>query len=392
VSGFSTGLDRVARGEVSLPPGPLGLLCNQATIDARLRGTVEVVREAGGRVERIFSPQHGFAGEKQDNMIESGHGVHPATGIPLISLYGETREPTPEMLAGLSALLIDLPDVGTRVYTFLSTALLCLKVCAEVGLPIVVLDRPNPIGGEIVEGPILRPEFASFVGLIPVPLRHGLTTAEYLRFAREIWRLDLPIETVTCTGWPREAMFPAQERPWIPPSPNLPTFEGALVYPGLVMLEGTNLSEGRGTTRPFEIWGAPWLDPPALIAAARAHLPGLVAREVAFRPTFHKFTGLTCRGLMLHPMEFDRVRAVESMVALLCAVARRHRGEFAWKEPPYEYERTRMPIDLIAGTDELRTLVESGSEPAEILRAWDAGLEEFRERRRPSLLYPESRS
>jgi uncharacterized protein YbbC (DUF1343 family) len=315
--------------------------------------------------------------------------VHPATGIPLVSLYGAVREPEPEMLAGLSALLVDLPDVGTRVYTFLSTALLCLKACARARLPVIVLDRPNPLGGTIMEGPVLDPRFASFVGLIPVPLRHGLSCGEYLLFGRDALGLDVSLEVVACEGWSRAESFPALGRPWIPPSPNLPTFEGALLYPGQVLLEGTNLSEGRGTTRPFEIWGAPWLDPAPVLAEARPHLHGLVAREIAFLPTFHKFAGTTCRGFMLHPIAPGRVRAVESTMALLRAVLRRHPAEFRWADPPYEYEHTRRPIDLIAGTDELRLALESGATPEEMLRAWRPALEEFRERRRPFLLYPE---
>ena len=175
---------------------------------------------------RIFSPQHGFAGEKQDNMVESGDGVHPGTGVPLISLYGRVREPEPAMLDGLDALLIDLPDVGTRVYTFLSTALLCLRACARAGLPVIVLDRPNPIGGDEVEGPVLRPDFASFVGLIPVPQRHGLTAGEYCRFGAHALGLDLDLSVVPCEGWRREMLFPGTGLPWVMPSPNLPTFEG----------------------------------------------------------------------------------------------------------------------------------------------------------------------
>jgi len=385
------GVDRLAllRGKI---PGQrrVGLLCNNATVDREYRGTVEALaRQRGLRLVRIFSPQHGFAGEKQDNMIESGDGAHRATGIPLVSLYGRVREPDPAMLDGLDALLVDLPDVGTRVYTFLSTAVLCLQACARAKLPVIVLDRPNPVGGQVVEGPMLRPEFTSFVGLVPVPLRHGLSTGEYCLFAREALGLDVEVSVVRCRGWRRGVLFPGTGLPWIPPSPNLPTFEGALLYPGMVLLEGTNLSEGRGTTRPFEVWGAPWLDAGTVgrLLAPRLRRLGLRLRETAFRPTFHKFQDRTCRGFMLHPVEPDRVRAVAAGLAVLWAVRTAHPDRFAWKEPPYEYDFERPPIDLIAGTDELRLGIEAGTDPAELARSWRGALRSYLERRRPHLLY-----
>ena len=289
-----TGLDRVQTEGLKLPGrGRCGLLCNNATVDRNLRGTPEVLSKIPGvKLERIFSPQHGFAGEKQDNMIESAHGVHPATGLPVFSLYGAAREPEPAMLEGLDAFLIDLPDVGTRVYTFLSTALLCLRACARAGIPIIVLDRPNPIGGSAVEGPILDTRFSSFVGLIPVPLRHGLTAGEYCRFGADRLGLAVELAVVAAEGWSRAALQPETDLPWVMPSPNLPSWESALVYPGMVLLEGTNLSEGRGTTRPFELWGAPWVETAAIRgevesnAVRRETKPAAMQREAtpaAFR-------------------------------------------------------------------------------------------------------------
>jgi uncharacterized protein YbbC (DUF1343 family) len=385
-----TGLDVVVRDGLRLPGrARVGLLCNNAVFDAALRPAPELIAAVPGlRLARIFSPQHGFAGEKQDNMIESGDGVHSGTGAPLVSLYGRVREPEPAMLEGLDAFVIDVPDVGTRVYTFLSTALLCLRACAAARVPVVVLDRPNPIGGDLVEGPLLRPEFASFVGLIPVPLRHGLTAGEYCRFGARALGLDLEITVVRCEGWRRNAMFPETGLPWIMPSPNLPTFEGALVYPGMVFLEGTNLSEGRGTTRPFELWGAPWLDP-AVYPAELRRGPGYVLREIAFRPTFHKYAGETVRGFQLHPTDPRLFRPVAVATAFLSAAYRRYPDRFAWKEPPYEYEYERMPIDLIAGTDAWRLSLESGADPEAIAASWRDDEEEFRETRRRYLLYHE---
>jgi uncharacterized protein YbbC (DUF1343 family) len=383
-----TGLDVAARDGLRLPGrGRAGLLSNHAVVDRELRGAPEVVQAIPGvTLARLFSPQHGFAGEKQDNMIESGDGVHGATGTPLVSLYGRVREPEPAMLEGLDVFIIDLPDVGTRVYTFLATALLCLRACARAGLPVIVLDRPNPIDGATVEGPVLRPEFASFVGLVPVPQRHGLTAGEYCRFGAAFLGLDLELSVVRCEGWRREMLFPSTGLPWVMPSPNLPTFEGLLVYPGMVMLEGTNLSEGRGTTRPFELWGAAWLDPGAFPASLRQG-PGYRLREVAFQPTFHKFTGETVRGFQVHPTDPALFRPVAVATALLAATRRRHPDRFAWKEPPYEYEYDRLPIDLIAGTDALRQDLESGADAEAIAASWRAGEEAFREARRPFLLY-----
>ncbi len=450
-----TGLDIVRREGLTVPGrGRIGLLCNNASVDRLYTGAPEILATTPGvQLVRIFSPQHGFAGEKQDNMVESGDGVHPATRVPLFSLYGRVREPEPEMLEGLDALVIDIPDVGTRVYTFLSTALLCMKVCAQVKVPVIVLDRPNPIGGEAVEGPVLRAGFSSFVGLIPVPLRHGLTAGEYCRLGRSLLGLDLPIEVVEARGWKRDAYLDETALPWVMPSPNLPVLEGAIVYPGMVMLEGTNLSEGRGTTRPFELWGAPWLDtypvlaeisrmtragtagpdtasggkareprragwlsriageiadasrqgagtgpegvasrPPAVAPAAPEDMapyetgPGFLLRPVAFQPTFHKFAGETVRGFQIHVTDRARFRPVFTATAILAAVIRIHRDRFAWKQPPYEYETDRMPIDLIAGTDAFRTALESGAEPADIAAGWRTEEDAFRRIRHRVLL------
>ena len=383
-----TGLDVVARDGLRLPGrGRAGLLCNNAVCNASLQGAPEIVLNLPGvTLVRLFSPQHGFAGEKQDNMVESRDGIHPGTGVPLVSLYGRVREPDAGMLEGLDALLIDLPDVGTRVYTFLATALLCLRACAGAGLPVIVLDRPNPIGGAAVEGPLLRPEFASFVGLIPVPQRHGLTAGEYCRFGAHALDLDLDLSVVSCEGWQREMLFPSTGLPWVMPSPNLPTFEATLVYPGMVMIEGTNISEGRGTTRPFELWGAPWLDP-AQIPSELRHGPGYALREVAFQPTFHKYAGEVVHGFQLHPTDAVTFRPVATAIALIAAVRRAHPDRFAWSDPPYEYEYDRLPIDLIAGTDAVRLAVDKGTDAESIAASWQTEEEAFRMARRPFLLY-----
>lgn len=391
------GLDRIPTSRLRLPgKGRIGLLCNSASLDSRLVSSPAVMAGLPGvSLERIFSPQHGFAGEKQDNMIESSDGLHPALGIPMISLYGRVREPEPAMLDGLDALVIDLPDVGTRVYTFLITALYCLRACARAGVPVVVLDRPNPIGGVLVDGPVLKPGFETFVGLIPVPLCHGLTPGEYCRFGADRLGLDLSLQVVQVEGWSRRQRYRDTGSHWIPPSPNLPTPEGAEVYPGMVMLEGTNLSEGRGTTRPFELFGAPWIDPHRLgpllgrRTDAGFEIPGGLLRPVAFQPTFHKYKGETVGGFHIHITEPDRFFPVETVVRILHSVRAQYPDQFMWKLPPYEYEEVRLPIDCIAGSDQLRLDLERGAGPEEITASWETDLADFLDAAGPFLLYPE---
>jgi uncharacterized protein YbbC (DUF1343 family) len=390
------GIDRARRDGLALPGGGrAGLLCNATTVASDWTPSAEALaRVPGVRLERIFSPQHGFAAEKQDNMVESADGVHPGLGVPIVSLYGARRDPDPASLDGLDVLIVDLQDVGTRVYTFLVSALLLLRAAAARGLPAIVLDRPNPIGGAI-EGPILLDEFRSFVGAVDVPLRHGLTAGEFCRYGAA--RLGLPagdwLRVIALEGWRRPLFHDETGLPWTLPSPNLPGLESAIVYPGQVMLEGTDLSEGRGTTRPFELFGAPGLDPAAVRDALRDdadRLAGAHLREVAFEPMFQKHAGRLCRGFQLHVLDRRVFRAVAATVALLVALRRARSDSFAWRRPPYEYETERLPIDLICGTDAVRRAIDAGAPASEIVAAWDAGLAEFRERARPWLLYPET--
>ncbi len=389
-----TGLDVIVRDGLRLPrEGRVALLCNGATVDAHLRGAPRILQagEARGvRLVRLFSPQHGFAGEKQDNMVESGDGLHPGTGLPIFSLYGRVREPEPSMLEGLDAVLIDLPDVGTRVYTFLSTALLTLRAASRAGLPVIVLDRPNPISGDTIEGPVLEPSFESFVGMIPVPLRHGLTGGEFCRFGSHILGLDLDLRVIPVEGWHRSLYHDETDLPWVLPSPNLPTLESAVVYPGQVMLEGTTLSEGRGTTRPFEMWGAPRLDCAAIAREIERDfgMHGFALREVAFEPTFQKFARETVRGFQIHVGDRRRYRPVRTTVAILRAVRNVHPDRILWRDPPYEYETVKLPIDLIAGTDRLRHDIDAKRDLADIEASWSEGLARFREESAPFLLYP----
>lgn len=345
-----------------------GLLMNQASVDAEFRLAHERLhRRFPGRLAALFSPQHGLFAEQQDNMVESGHGRDPFTGAPLFSLYSETRVPRREWLAGLDALVIDLQDVGCRVYTFAWTVSHCLEACAAAGVPVVVLDRPNPLGGEEVEGAWLEPGFESFVGRCAMPLRHDLTLGELALFVNGALEIDAQVEVVRCEGLARAMRWRDLGRPWVPTSPNLPRIEGVDVYPGQVLLEGTTLSEGRGTTTPFELCGAAGLDPWRLREElARAGLAGVAFRPIRFEPTFHKFRGESCGGLFLHVTDERAFRPLRTTLALLAAVQRVAPGVLRCKEPPYEYEREKPPLDCITGGSGVRRWLEGGA-PARAL-------------------------
>jgi uncharacterized protein YbbC (DUF1343 family) len=372
--------------------GRLGLLMNQASVDARCRYACDLLAERfPGRLNAIFSPQHGLWGEQQANMVESAHGVYPPLGLPVYSLYSNTRRPTPEMLADIDCLVIDLQDVGTRIYTFVWTVRECLIACAEAGIPVVLLDRPNPLGGEVVEGPLLDPAYRSFVGNHPIPMRHGLTLGELARLMNDEDRLDCDLNIVPMRGWRRDRQGSDALPLWVATSPNMQRLETAIVYPGQVLLEGTSLSEGRGTTLPFELAGAPGIDPWELVREmSRFDHPGLALRPVRFQPTFDKHAGESCGGVALHVTDAAAVRSVRTTLVLIDAARRVCAGGFHWLPPPYEYETIRPPIDILFGSDRLRRRLES---PAPLTDADIDGLLSFdaaawRERTRQCLLYP----
>jgi uncharacterized protein YbbC (DUF1343 family) len=377
------------------PPGwvtgaRLGLLSHPASVDRRYRSARELIAARfPGQLKRLFSPQHGLGGEKQDNMVGSPDFVDPHLKLPVVSLYGPRLAPPPEALADLDAVLVDLMDVGTRVYTYQATLAALMAVAGRVGVRVVVLDRPNPVGGLQVEGNLLKPALASLVGPYPLPMRHGLTLGELARFYQGEYGLACELEVIPAAGWRRGMYFDATGLPWVLPSPNLPTLEGALVYPGQVLLEGTNLSEGRGTTRPFEIWGAPFLEPRRLLAELDPPPPGVIFREVVFEPTFHKWQGQPCRGFQLHVTDRAAFKPYATTLALLRAVLRLHPDAFAWREPPYEYETERLPFDLLTGDAVLRQALERGVPVPELEAAWQGELADFLARRRPYLLYPQ---
>ena len=321
-------------------------------------------------------------------MIESPHGQDARRRIPVYSLYSETRQPTPEMLNGLDALVIDLQDVGTRIYTYIYTMANCLAACGRAGLPVVVCDRPNPIDGVTIEGPMLDAGFESFVGMYAIPMRHAMTIGELALFFNDAGSLGAKIEVVRMQGWSREWYGDQTGLPWVLPSPNIPTVESAVVYPGTVLLEGTNISEGRGTTRPFEIVGAPWADPEAVSRDLQSRrLPGVFFRPALFEPTFHKGAGQPCGGCQIHVTDRATFRPVEVGVAVIDALRRAGPEQFAWRPPPYEYEHTIPPIDILFGSAALRTGIDAGVPAADICADWPARVAPFLAIRQKYLLY-----
>jgi uncharacterized protein YbbC (DUF1343 family) len=374
-----TGLDVIqSTGFACVAGQRLGLLVHPASVDRHLQHAVNILYDAEGVDLRcLFGPQHGLRGETQDNMIEWDGFTDPITGLPVYSLYGETRQPTAEMLADIDTLVIDLQDVGARYYTFIWTMLLCLEACAGTGKRVVVLDRPNPIG-DLREGTVLDPAFRSFVGLAALPMRHGLTTGELATWFRHRFDLDVDLEVVWTAGWCRQQWLDTTGLPWVMPSPNLPTLDSACVYPGCCLLEGTELSEGRGTTRPFEICGAPFIEPDTLVhRLADWQLPGVVMRPLYFEPTFQKHAGRLCGGIQLHVTDRQSFRPVLTATAVLLAVRELWPAEFRWRQPPYEYETRKLPIDILAGGSRFRRDIEAGRSPWDMQDDWQSGLDDF---------------
>jgi len=336
----------------------------------------------------MFAPQHGFFAEKQDNMIESADTADPVSGIPIFSLYGQTRRPTENMFKLIDILIVDLQDAGTRVYTFSTTLSYAMEAAKTWGIQVVVLDRPNPVNGAALEGNCLSPECASFVGRYGIPMRHGLTMGELARLFNQVYGIGCDLDIIPMKGWKRTMYFRDTGLPWIAPSPNLPTPVSAMVYPGQVLWEGTNISEGRGTTLPFEIFGAPFIDIEKL-SEVLADTPdtGACLRPIAFEPTSHKWQGRLCRGFQLHITNPDRYRPYRTTLKLLQAVKRLHDDKFEWKPPPYEYEFERLPIDLIIGSRPIRQRIENFDDLDAIETSWEKELLAYREISKTCYLY-----
>jgi uncharacterized protein YbbC (DUF1343 family) len=367
----------------------VGLVSNPASVDRQLRHIADhLAVHQDARLAALFGPQHGFRSDVQDNMIETRHAHDEVRRVPVYSLYSDVREPTREMLRDLDLLVIDLQDVGVRIYTYIYTMANCLKAARRHGLKVIVCDRPNPIGGLQVEGPVLVPGFESFVGMYPIPMRHGLTIGEIARLFNEEFGIGADLEVIAMEGWRREMYWDDTDLTWIISSPNIPTFDTTTVYPGGVLFEGTNVSEGRGTTRPFELIGAPWVVAERFAEAMnRRDLHGVYFRPAVFEPTFQKHAGKACAGVQIHARDRRTFRPVEAGVALIEAFRASDPNQFRWKDPPYEYEYEKMPIDCLAGSSTLRDQIDAGVPAHEIAAGWKEPVDEFLKIRERVLLY-----
>ncbi|MET0623659.1 MAG: DUF1343 domain-containing protein [Pyrinomonadaceae bacterium] len=384
------GLESLCGSRIDLIKGSrVGLVCNQASVDHGLNHSADVLGGTEGvNLTALFGPQHGIRGDLQDNMIETPHTTDTETGLPVYSLYSETREPTEEMLRDVDVLVCDLQDIGCRIYTFIYTIANCMRVARRLGKRVVVCDRPNPIGGVAVEGNVLENGFESFVGQYPLPTRHGMTAGELARMFNEHWGIGCELEVVPLEGWSRELWFDETDVPWVMPSPNIPTLDSATVFPGTVHLEGTQMSEGRGTTRPFELVGAPYVEAAEFARSLEAlNLPGVKFRPTNFQPTFQKHAGVTCGGVQIHVRDREEFKPVLTGVAIIKACYDSYVDGFRWKEPPYEYVFDKNPFDVISGTDRMRKALESGNSLGEMEESWQGSLGRFLEEREKFLIY-----
>ncbi|PKL51669.1 MAG: DUF1343 domain-containing protein [Nitrospira bacterium HGW-Nitrospira-1] len=390
-SKVKTGLDRAEKfWPKPLKKASIGLLAHPASINTGYVHSSEIfLKTKKCKLSALFGPQHGIKGETQDNMME-WEGFHdPAAGLSVYSLYGRTRKPLPAMLKNIDAMVIDMQDAGARYYTFIWTMALVMEASQEQNKAVVILDRPNPIGGDMTEGPVLQSEYASFVGLRSLPVRHGMTIAEIALYLKEVYYPALDLYIINMEGWKRQMWFDNTGLPWVLPSPNMPTLETAAVYPGMCLLEATNLSEGRGTTRPFEIFGAPFIEPDILVKRLREfRLPGVVFRSLHFLPAFQKHAGKLCGGAQIHVTERKKFKPFKTAAAILKSVRELYPKDFSWNKPPYEYEEKLLPIDVLAGTDRFRKDMEAGKDINAMEAWWNKELSEFnRKIRKKYLIY-----
>ncbi|NBX75748.1 MAG: DUF1343 domain-containing protein [Proteobacteria bacterium] len=368
--------------------GRWGVLCNQASVDKHLIHIRDILKEKNGiSLGAFLGPQHGIRGEKQDNMKESSDFLDPDLNIPVFSLYSHTRVPTPEMMQAFDVLIVDLQDIGTRIYTFMYTMENCMREAKKFGKKVVVLDRPNPIGGINVEGNVLDMNYRSFVGQLPICTRHGMTMGELAVLFNEAFEIGCDLDVIPLKGWKRKYLACDWDRAWIPPSPNIPVWESALTFPGTVHFEGTNISEGRGTTKPFEWIGAPFVDADKLAQEMnQKKLKGFYFRPIYFQPTYQKHQDQVCGGVQIHMSHLGKLNAFEMGAHLLAAFWKLYPDKCEWKKPPYEYVEDKLPIDVIAGTDAFRHAIESGSVKP-FLEKSNEELAAFRKLRKNYLLY-----
>jgi len=390
MSFVQTGLERFIKKPPKWAAGKrLGLLSNPASVNRQLSHARDLINiHFPGQLKALYSPQHGFFAEKQDNMIESDDITDPILQIPVFSLYGQTRKPTKEILDPLDILIIDLQDAGTRVYTFIYTMSYCLEAAKSFNKKVVVLDRPNPINGITVEGNCLSTDYASFVGRYPIPMRHGLTIGELALLFNNHFAIGCDLEVIQMKNWNRAMYFVDTGLPWIPPSPNLPTPVSAMVYPGQVLWEGTNISEGRGTTQPFELCGAPFINTDNILSTLGGNIiPGGLLRQTLFEPTSNKWENQSCTGFQIHITDPDKYKPYKTTLKLLQAVIACHKDRFEFNLPPYEYDYSNLPIDLIIGDREIRRRIEKLEDVDEIENSWMKKLNDFKKISRKFQLY-----
>ncbi len=382
----ASGLDELLRHiPASWKQQRIGVICHQASVDAQLNHILDRFLAHNLHVTAIFGPEHGLYGTAQDQIEVPSDIRH---NIPIYSLYAETRYPPKVWLDSVDLLVCDLQDVGSRYYTFIWTMALALQACAKYGKKFVVIDRPNPINGESLEGPVLDPHFASFVGLYPIPVRHGMTIGEIALWLNEGWGIGADLDIIPMKGWTRSMYFDQTGLPWVIPSPNMPTLDTALIYPGACLLEGTTLSEGRGTTRPFEILGAPYIHEHQLAETLNAQkLPGIEFRACRFEPTFHKYQGQSCGGVQQHVTDRRRLRSFLTGLVVIETIRSLYPKAFGWRPPPYEYETEKLPFDILCGTDTIRLAMENGRSARRLDPAWTLPLREFSRQQKPFLLY-----
>jgi uncharacterized protein YbbC (DUF1343 family) len=375
----------------------LAIICNQASViegyQHILFYVMELERKYGFQITAVFGPQHGIWGHTQDNMIEWESYHDERFPFPFYSLYGNRRDIPEELLEQFDILLFDIQDVGARYYTFIWSLAMVMKSVEHTGIQLVVSDRPNPINGVDVEGPVLNPAFSSFVGLHPLPVRHGMTVGEIALYFRDHFYPEVRLEIARMKDWDRRLYLDDYSNyPWVLPSPNMPLVETAVVYPGMCLLEGTNISEGRGTTRPFEIFGAPFLNGIHLCEYLNnCNIPGVYFSFFTFQPTFNKFQGQPCEGAFIHVLDRTAFKPVFSTLHIFSYLLKQFPDQFQWKQPPYEYEYQKLPIDILFGTDMIRKELEKGTPPQTIEEMWKTELAEFEKIRKEYLLYENNR-
>ena len=390
---MQTGLDVLqSAGFAPLKGGRVGVLAHASSVNSDLVHITDLLIEAGVDLRVRMGPEHGIGGAAQD--MEPVDDEHDP-GIPVVSLYGQSEEnlrPPKDVLDDIDVLVADLQDAGSRYYTYAATLRYCMEDCATAGVTVMVLDRPNPINGITMEGPLLEDDLRSFVGAYPVPVRHGLTIGELAVMAK-LEGVDADVKVIKMDGWRRDMWYDQTGLPWVMPSPNIPTLDTATVYPGACLLEATNLSEGRGTSRPFELLGAPWLSAKALcLELSQSALAGVAFRPLVFRPAFRKHVGENCHGVQIHVTDRTRYSSFTTGLTFLQAARRQNREKFSWRSDPYEFVTDHPAIDLLAGTGTVREAVESDADLFDLQSTWQKNLSDFAKERRRFLLYPEDQS